>query len=277
MNLNTQNIEGKFYLNGFPKSGMHLIDLMVRPMAVPMAYDPTWNTPWAGMYKGNSWTTERVKLEKITLRISRLIPGHFLKGHLGYLPAMNDFLYYSGITHYFIYRDLRDVAVSQTYHIIDKEGLLFGHPDKQLFWDLGGFDEILKAVLVGLDKYAGLFERWELFAPWLDEDWIMRLCFEDVIRDPMFWAREMILHFFNRMETILEIPRDKRQVSEKHLDEIAMEMVATSLRTGLSPTFRKGVPGEWKTHFKDHHKDLFKQLDEGDWLVRMGYEEDKSW
>ena len=63
----------------------------------------------------------------------------------------------------------------------------------------------------------------------------------------------------------------------KQLEDIAMEMVATSLRTAISPTFRKGIPKEWKTHFNDHNKDLFKELDEGNWLVKLGYEENKDW
>ncbi len=277
MNLNTANIEGKFYISAFPKAGLHLLDLMLRPMAMPMAYNPTWNTPWAGMYRGNSWTTEMVPQQQITLKISRLIPGHFLKGHLGYTPEMSMFLFLSGITHYIVYRDLRDIAVSQTYHILDEENLLFSHPDKQMFWDLGGFDEILEAVLIGLDKYAGLFDRWKLYAPWLNSTWAMAMRFEDVIADPLTWAKKMILHFYDRMETVLDIDPEGRQLSDKQLEEIAMEMVATSLRTGLSPTFRKGVPGEWKIRFNDRHKDLFKQLDEENWLVKLDYEKDKEW
>ena len=267
MKLNTANIEAKFYLNGFPKAGLHLLDLMVRPIAMPMGYDPTWGTPWAGMYKGNSWTTRMMRKEQITLKLSRVTPGHFLKGHMGYTDVVNDLLFWSGVTHYFIYRDLRDVAVSQTYHIMSEEMEQFAHPAKEEYKALGGFDEILEAVLVGMDEYAGIFERWELFAPWLDQEWVMKLRFEDIINDPLQWAIKIVNHLFERTEFLLNIPKKGRQIKGEQLEDIAMEMVATSLRTAVSPTFRKGIPKEWKTHFNDHNKDLFKELDEGNWLV----------
>ena len=153
----------------------------------------------------------------------------------------------------------------------------FAHPAKEEYKALGGFDEILEAVLVGMDEYAGIFERWELFAPWLDQEWVMKLRFEDIINDPLQWAIKIVNHLFERTEFLLNIPKKGRQIKGEQLEDIAMEMVATSLRTAVSPTFRKGVTKEWKTHFKDHHKDLFKQTDEENWLVRLGYEEDDNW
>ncbi len=40
--------------------------------------------------------------------------------------------------------------------------------------------------------------------------------------------------------------------------------------------FRKGVPGDWKNHFKEEHKALFKQK-YPDLLQRLGYETDGNW
>jgi len=40
--------------------------------------------------------------------------------------------------------------------------------------------------------------------------------------------------------------------------------------------YRKGIPGDWKNHFTDQHKNLFKKLS-GDLLVICGYEKDTNW
>ena len=229
------------------------------------------------MYKGSSFVLSLQRPNQITLKLSRVQPGHFLKGHMGYKDFVVDYMFWGGITHYFMYRDLRDVAVSQTYHIMADEQMVFVHPGRDQFMELGGFDEILEAVIVGLDEYVGIWRRWEEFDPWLYEAWIHPIRFEDAINKPLEVSIKMLNHFFSRMEELLGIPDRTRQVTDEQVEEIAMEMVATGLRKKISPTFRKGLIGEWRTHFKDYHKDLFKQHDEEGRLIELGYEKDKDW
>ena len=40
--------------------------------------------------------------------------------------------------------------------------------------------------------------------------------------------------------------------------------------------YRKGIPGDWKNHFTNQHKDLFKNLS-SNLLVIYGYEKDNNW
>ncbi len=40
--------------------------------------------------------------------------------------------------------------------------------------------------------------------------------------------------------------------------------------------YRKGVPGDWKNHFTDKHKKLFKEVG-GELLIKLGYEKDMNW
>ena len=276
MKLNSANIEGRFYLNAFPKAGLHLLDLMIRPMAMPMPHDPMWNTPWAGMYQGNSWTTEQYKTELLALKISRVTPGNFLKGHLGCDQRIEQFLYLMGITKYFIYRDFRDVAVSQAYHIMVEDPDDFPHPGKAEM-QKEGFDSVLMNVITGYKEFPGVMERWELYAPWLNIDWVFSVSFEDIIADRLGMAEKMIDHFFGRMSFILEIPAGAKHILDEQRLDIAKEMVKTSKRTRLSTTFRKGLVGEWKTHFKEQHIQAFKEHDIYNWLIRLGYERNANW
>ena len=54
------------------------------------------------------------------------------------------------------------------------------------------------------------------------------------------------------------------------------EEVAVELFSEPTQTFRKGVAGEWKTHFKEAHKRVFKEI-AGQLLIDLGYEKDFNW
>ena len=56
--------------------------------------------------------------------------------------------------------------------------------------------------------------------------------------------------------------------------EIAiLERAITPKKSG---TFRKGQPGNWRQHFSEANKALFKEQ-AGDLLLRLGYETDNDW
>ena len=67
------------------------------------------------------------------------------------------------------------------------------------------------------------------------------------------------------------------EMSDEARDLIAHNMVDTSRKTDLSPTFRKGEIGNWKDHFKQSHVDAFKEADLNNWLERLGYVDDHDW
>jgi hypothetical protein len=39
---------------------------------------------------------------------------------------------------------------------------------------------------------------------------------------------------------------------------------------------RKGIAGDWKNHFDENHKAIFKR-NAGEWLIKLGYEADLEW
>ncbi|MBU2099597.1 MAG: hypothetical protein KKD00_12600, partial [Gammaproteobacteria bacterium] len=66
----------RLYLNGFPKSGLHLAELMVSAIFKPVRPDHNW-------YGTNAWTTELKNLDK-SPKLAAIEPGHYLKGHSGW-------------------------------------------------------------------------------------------------------------------------------------------------------------------------------------------------
>ena len=52
--------------------------------------------------------------------------------------------------------------------------------------------------------------------------------------------------------------------------------IATRTWSQKSSTFRKGVIGDWRNHFTDEHRRVFKD-EAGKELVQLGYENDLDW
>lgn len=271
--LDTRELAARFYLNGFPKSGLHLLAQMMYPIAHQMP--PDWlEAPWVGMFQKQSFTDERAPINQITFGLARIQEGRYMKGHCGWDKALEDYLYYSGIIHIFIYRDLRDVAVSQTYHILNADNKKLFHPDKELFTNLGDFDEILSAVIQGIDIYPGVVDRWEPYAGWLNVDWTLSMKFSVIRNEPITVSKIIIQHMISRLTKIL---RMGAKIEEEKLKGVVVAMSQAGKMRSRSPTFRKGKVGSWKEHFTEVHVEQFKETDKANWLLKLGFEKELDW
>lgn len=278
--LKEEHFQPKWYINGFPKSGLHWLALMMMPVAKPLFDDhELWNVPWAGTFRMNSWTSWTVPMERVTYKVGRLTDGHYLKGHSAYSDELERFLWYLGAAAIFVYRDFRDVAVSQAHHVLSDRDDLMVHPDKDHYRALGSFDETLKAVIGGTETeegvvYPGVMERWAYYAGWLDVDWMCQIRFEELKADTHAIAVRILRHGLQRVSNVFGVQPD---VVEDNLDLVASWMVQAGKRTEKSPTFRKGTTGDWRAHFTPQIKALFKETDSDNWLERLGYERDADW
>lgn len=254
----------RLYLNGFPKAGLHLAERMAVAMYQPVK--PEWN--WFGT---NAWTIKRHNLEQAALALGAIEPGMFLKGHMGYLKALEALFCGLKIGMVFIYRDLRDVVVSQTYHILsDKKDKLF-HTGREQYLKLGSKENIMIAVIEGIDGYPGIFERFESFAPWLDREWALKMPYEEMLLKPERAAKRFFEYSVSLSANGNETYVDKR-VRKAAIDGILLEMKQRQ----LSPTYRKGKRGQWKYEFTPRVTACFKEHDPG-YLARLGYEKDGNW
>ena len=270
--INSADIGAKFYLNGFPKAGLHLLTQMVKPIAKEMPKDQ-FDTPWVGMFQGSSYRIDRTPLGQITFGVGRTREGHYMKGHCGYDMDVDAFLNFLGIMHIFVYRDLRDVAVSQAFHIMAADNKRLFHPDPGLYRKLGSFDKVLSAVIEGIDVYPGVMERWTFYATWLEVDWVLSLSFEKMRYHPEESATEILQYMILRLASI----RSSEAVVDLEVVKYTVDlMVKSAKRTHHSPTFRKGEACNWRHHFTPEHVEKFKETDPG-WLVELRYEKDDNW
>lgn len=271
------NLAPKWLLNGFPKAGLHFCELMMKPLAHMMPPGQLHGAPFVGTFAGRSWTNEWTNIPQFMYHVSRIKPGYMFYAHIGFQDAIEAFLYYLGVAHIFIVRDFRDIAVSQAHHVYDDDDRL-AHPDKDKYRDLGSFDAALEAVIVGLDEYPGVMDRWALYAPWVDacEDWVYLWRFERARYEPEAVAREMVRYGVARVGAIFGY---NLRAEGPSLDVMVRKMAESGASREQSVTYRQGggVSGQWRDVFTERHKRLFKQTDKDNWLVRLGYEQTDDW
>lgn len=274
--LSQQIFEAKWIANGFPKSGTHLLARMLLPVA-PLQRGTEagyFEQPWAGTFRDNSFSLARQPYRQTTFRLGRVGNGRMIKAHLGHTPDLARFLDDLGAIHVMIYRDLRDVAVSQAYHILnaeDDERLTHPNPDA---YNREDFDQLLLQVIKGHERYPALVDRWEEFAPWLDDPWTYCVKFEDLVTEPKEWAGLIWAQAMHKMA--------QRFGVNIHFDPVGAEAVVTTMaasaqRRDLSPTFRRGESGGWQEEFKAEHVAAFVETGGAEWLTKLKYEQDQSW
>ena len=258
----------KMYINGFPKAGLHLAERM----AYGLFSAPENQSKWLGT---NAWTVEMHDLEDVGGRLGSLIPGQFLKGHMGHLKSVEGIMIVLGIGCVLVYRDLRDVAVSQMYHVLSRTDKFLNHKGKREYKRIKrkkGKEGVLIAIIEGIDEFPGLIDRWETFAPWLDSEWAMCVSFEDIRKDHykaanQFFDYSLKIQGLVAEEELYVDPKIKFQFVHRIVHEMSFRKTAT---------FRKGVAGEWRKEFTPKVTECFKAHDNG-WLQRLGYEKDEKW
>ncbi len=125
----------------------------------------------------------------------------------------------------------------------------------------------LKVSILGrpdLDiEFPNITERFAPYLGWLDQSSVMKIHFEDLVNDRTMTLNRIINHFLARVPL---------QTSRK----LILESLESSINPKRSPTFRSGKTGEWKKHFTEEHKKIFKEV-AGDLLVKLDYEKNNDW
>ncbi|RIK29057.1 MAG: hypothetical protein DCC56_14075 [Anaerolineae bacterium] len=186
----------------------------------------------------------------------------------GYVDATNEnasFLTQSGRVNYFIYRDPRDMLVSQVFFATDMHE---EHGMHDFYNSLPDFSERLKVAITGIDrdelKMVSVKQRYEGVFAWLATPGVFCIRFEDLINQRAATLDAML----NEVEkTGYTIPTSRAK---------ALSVLAEAIQPRKSHTFRSGKTGGWREFFTAEHKSLFKEVG-GDLVVRLGYERDNDW
>lgn len=252
--------------NSVPKSGTHLLAQVLSAFPhIGLAVD-------RGMGPILTYERQSGRLRttaELLHDVQRLGPGDLCFGHIIASPEIVQHFESINAAHFFMLRDPRDVVISHAFYITDKATQNVHHAYYQ---SLPTLEDRIRASILGRPDWqagqAGDFpnigQRFEKYLGWLNSPQICILRFEDFIQDRQANLEHMLDYACQR-GFHLRLPRPQ-----------ALAALAEAIQPQRSFTFRKGETGEWKKHFTDEHKQLFKEA-AGDLLIRLGYEKEHHW
>ncbi len=249
------------FANSKPKSGSHLLLQVMAGFTRIMPYAYVEADPIRTITR----TGERRAQAEILADLRDLPSGVIGWGYLEPTPENVAFLCRPDRVNYFIYRDPRDLLVSQVYFATDMHE---EHGMHAYYDSLPDFGARLKVAITGIDRgglhMVSVKQRYESVFQWLEQKHVMCLRFEDLINNRNATLNAMLDEI---EKTGYKIPASR---------EKALAVLVEAIRPKKSHTFRSGKTGGWKEHFTDEHKKLFKDL-AGNLLVRLGYEKNNDW
>ncbi|MCQ3935607.1 MAG: hypothetical protein DPW18_01035 [Chloroflexi bacterium] len=247
--------------NSKPKSGSHLLLQILNGFTRIMPYRYVEAEPIRTITKEGRRRTK----EEILGELENLPRGVIGWGYVEATPENAAFLCQPGRVNYFIYRDPRDMLVSQVFFATDMHE---EHGMHTYYKSLPDFGARLKAAITGVDKdglkMVSVKQRYEGVFQWLEQNNVLCLRFEDLINNRDATLSAML----DEVEkTGYKIPTPREQ---------ALAVLVEAIQPKKSHTFRSGKTGGWREHFTEEHKRLFKEV-AGDLLVRLGYEKGNDW
>lgn len=250
--------------NSKPKSGSHLLLQILNGFTQIMPYRYVDADPIRTIkYEGG-----RRMADEILADLKRVPSGVIGWGYLEATKENTSFLTEAGRVNYFIYRDPRDMLISQIFFATDMHT---EHGMHAYYNSLPDFGARLNVAITGIDqdglKMVNVKQRYEGVFQWLDasrQKNVMCLRFEDLINNRDATLNAMLNEVENTGYKI-PTPREK-----------ALAILVDAIQPKKSHTFRSGKTGGWKQHFTEQHKKLFKDV-AGDLLVRLSYEKNNDW
>ena len=247
--------------NSFPKSGTHLLIQILQAMP---------NAIYFGSFIASMPTiTFRERDREAHLKlIDRTVPGEVVGAHIFHHPDHAAALARRNCAHFFIYRDPRDVAVSEAHYLarMNRWHRMHRYFARRLETD----DERIEAAIVGVSQrdtrydYPDIGQRFARYRGWLDRNDVFAVKFEDLIGE-------------RRRETLADLAMFYAGRGNGDFDVgETLDSIEANIDPRQSHSFRQGGSGGWKKAFTPRHKEQMKAV-AGQLLIDLGYEESYAW
>ena len=247
--------------NAIPKSGSHLISQVLSGLPdigpfVTSGFPPVNRTE----------TNEKLSQAETLANLQSMHGGDMGYGYIGCEEPFLGILTSKQWATIFIYRDPRDVIVSSVFYIseINKSHALHTYYNERFQTMEQRIETEIKGITESGYEYSGVNKRYEKYIRWLDQTSVLSLRFEDLILNRE-QTLDRLLAYLETHGAQWDLPRAE-----------AISKLQSKLQPSKSGTFRKGQPGNWKEHFTEANKKMFKDVT-GDLLIRLGYEKDMNW
>lgn len=190
--------------------------------------------------------------------------GHFVVAHNFSQPILRE-LVNRGYKIIFVVRDPRDQLISVRNWLIGGNWPWIEASkiqDRQL-----QLEELITGSIKGWRCFESCFLKYEALLLDFPPECIYFLRFENLVGKAGGGSNE------KQLETVFEVAQFLNMSLPPTVEEA--EQFAANFYGGTR-TFRTGQIGNWKTHFSDRHKSLYKAR-YNDHLIRLGYEVDGNW
>jgi len=249
-------------VNSVPKSGTHLLEQIVRGLPNRRNYG-TFLSSMTSSYQFR----ERSEAETLSV-IRSFLAGEVIRGHLFFSPMYEISLRNREVVQYFIYRDPRDLVLSEAHYLRSMNRWHKLHP---VFRELPSIEASISLAIRGFAsgtemglQYPDIASRFRRYYGWIESSTVCAIRFEDLIGP--------------RRDSIL---REMAEIYARRLCyDVNIESLVDHMRINIVPershTFRRGKKGGWREQFTPEHRELFQQV-AGDLLIQLGYEAGDSW
>lgn len=247
--------------NSVPKSGTHLLLQVLEALPVDGFGTFLASTPSITLRERHSHT--------LIKSLRRSPQGELLAGHIFYSEDVQRALEEQAIMHVFIYRDPRDVVVSEAHylahmnkwHRLHREFAALRSQEDQLTLAITGVSSRLAARGI---EYPDIGARFLRFIPWLPQRDTVAIRYEDMMTE-------------SRTQVLRRIGEHYAKKSRLDIDvQTYVNRALANIDPKRSHTFYRGGVGRWREAFSPTHRELFKEI-AGALLIDLGYERDLNW
>lgn len=254
--------------NSYPKSGTHLL------------YQVLYSTPglrqWDDIISVQALCGIMNTPNHIRWKLGSVPNDSIVRCHLMYSQEILDIFNEHRCKLLFIYRDLRDLAVSHA-RWVTKEKQIFLH---NVYQQLPSFDHQLMNSIVGVPlgtpfgsnlSQPNIFQDFSRWQGWLYNPDALAIKFEDLVGERGGGCEEKRLQIIGQIMDHLQVSISPEEIKAKY--------GSYAMNPEESHTFQKGGRGSiggWKQYFNEEHKAEFKKI-AGRLLIDLGYETSLDW
>ncbi len=265
--------EPRILVNSIPKAGTHLLTAFLCELPKVMlsgTHIKNWkvNSNAHGPLDNDVFSFDVEAFEKL---ICAANTGQIITAHLPWMNTLAEVLTAHNVRTIFLIRDPRDVVVSKLHYI---KSLQRHHFHDFLTRRIDNDEDRLMALIKGIDgeykgrkyKMKSIGEILKDYSGWVKYHQAITTQFEMIIGDRGGGNIERQEAEFKRIADFVGRPLDRNRLRE----------IVNRLATKSSFTLRRGIIGDWRNHFKNNHKAVFKATT-GRNLIDWGYEIDLDW
>ena len=249
------------FINSFPKSGTHLLYQL-------FDNNPSFLTDYKTFIVSSpSFSQLKRSNRKIINMINSIVNSELVRAHLYFDVEFEKLLINKKFVQYFIYRDPRDVVISEAnylyymnkWHRLHKYYNKFPSIDDRIMFSIKG-NSFFKTPI----DYPNIFNRFEKYKGWLDCDSVYPIKYEAIVgEDKENEIKKIMSHYLDNSNENFNLTN-------------LVKTAIMNINTKKSHTFFEGGTQKWKKYFIESHKKAFKEIS-GDLLIELGYEKDLNW